>query len=103
MVFTSSRAMRAASWGWPFESRKTNSICRPRKPPAALMRSCSIISELREEVPSSAIGPDRMLCIPMRNVLACALATQGAASKEAAPPASIVRRVISPLIELHLP
>ena len=55
--------------------------------------------KIQEEVPSSAIGPDRMLCIPMRNVLACALATQGAASREAAPPANIVRRVISPLIE----
>ena len=67
------------------------------------MRSCSIISALREDVPSSAIGPDRMLCIPMRNVLASALATQGAASRLAPPPANIVRRVMSPLIELHLP
>src|SRR5436305_10855276 len=66
------------------------------------MRSCSIISEFREEVPSSAIGPDRMLCIPMRNVLACALATQGAASRPAALPASILRRVMARLI-LHLP
>jgi hypothetical protein len=63
----------------------------------------SIISELRGEVASSAIGPDRMLCIPMRNVLACALATLGAASRLAAPLANIVRRVMNPLIELHLP
>ena len=79
VLFTSSRAMRAASCGWPLESRNTNSIWRPRKPPAALMRSCSIISALREEVPSSAIGPDRMLCMPIFSVLASALATQGAA------------------------
>ena len=75
----------------------------PRKPPAVLMRSCSIVSELREEAPSSAIGPDRMLCIPIRNVLDCALATQGEANRLAALPATIVRRVMSPLIELHLP
>ena len=103
VLFTSSRAMRAASWGWPLESRNTNSIGRPRKPPAALMRSCSIISALREEVPSSAIGPDRMLCMPIFNVLASALATQGAANRLAAPPANTVRRVMSPLIELLLP
>ena len=67
------------------------------------MRSCSIISALRDEVPSSAIGPDRMLCIPMRNVLASALATQGAASRLAVLPANRVRRVMNPLIELDLP
>jgi hypothetical protein len=39
----------------------------------------------------------------MRKVLACALATQGAASTLAAPPAKMVRRVMNPLIELHLP
>lgn len=66
VLFTSSRATWAASWGWPFESRNTNSIGRPRKPPAALMRFCSINSPFREEVPSSAIGPDRMPCMPMR-------------------------------------
>jgi hypothetical protein len=38
-----------------------------------------------------------MLCIPMRRVLASALATQGAA-KLAAAPANTVRRVISPLM-----
>jgi hypothetical protein len=35
--------------------------------------------------------------------LACALATQGAVSRLAVPPANIVRRVMGPLIELHLP
>jgi hypothetical protein len=35
--------------------------------------------------------------------LACALATQGAASRLAVPPASTVRRVIGPLIELSSP
>src|SRR5579872_5574556 len=98
VLLTSSRVRRAASWGCPFESRKTNSIGRPRKPPLALMRSCSIVSALREEVPSRAIGPDRMLCIPIRSVLACALATQGAANRLAVLPATIVRRVKSLLM-----
>jgi hypothetical protein len=44
-----------------------------------------------------------MLCIPIFKVLACALATQGAASKLAVPPANTVRRLTSALIELLLP
>ena len=41
--------------------------------------------------------------MPMRRVFACALATHGAATKVAVPPAKSVRRVTGPLIELHLP
>ena len=33
-LLTSSRATRAASCGWPFESRTTISIFRPARPPA---------------------------------------------------------------------
>ena len=61
------------------------------------MRSSSIITALRDEVPSSAMGPDRMVGMPIFMVLACARATQGAARKLAAPPAKTVRRVT----ELH--
>ena len=45
-VLTSSRAMRAASCGWPLESRITISICRPASPPAALTFSTSSITRV---------------------------------------------------------
>ena len=45
-VLTSSRATRAASCGWPLESRITISICRPARPPAALTLSTSIITRI---------------------------------------------------------
>ncbi len=58
-VLTSSRATRAASCGWPLESRITISIWRPARPPAALTFSTSSITALREDVPSCATRPDR--------------------------------------------
>ena len=93
-LLTSSRATRAASCGWPFESRTTNSILRPARPPVALMRSISICAALRWDVPSRAIGPDRMVCIPTRTVpdfgVSCARKMAGVASTAVAP--SITRR-----------
>ena len=68
----SSRATRAASWGWPLESRTTISIMRPPKPPAALNFSTSSATALREEIPSMATRPDRIVGIPIRMVLFCA-------------------------------
>ena len=78
-VLTSSRATRAASCGCPLESRITISIWRPARPPAALTLSTSIITPLREEVPSCATRPDRMVGMPTLMVLACARATHGLA------------------------
>ena len=95
-VLTSSRAMRAASCGWPLESRITISICRPARPPAALTFSTSIITALREEVPSCATRPDRMVGMPILMVLACARATHGVANVTAPAPisASVERRLM---------
>ena len=90
-VLTSSRATRAASCGCPLESRITISIWRPARPPAALTFSTSSITPLREDVPSCATRPDRMVGMPTLMVLACARATQGAA--KVATPAPISARV----------
>ena len=83
-VLTSSRAMRAASCGWPLESRITISICRPARPPAALTFSTSSITALRDEVPSCATRPDRIVGMPILMVLACARATHGVATRHSA-------------------
>ena len=92
---TSSRAIRAASCGCPFESRMTRSICCPARPPAALTFSTSIIAALREELPSCATRPERMVGIPILIDLPWERATMGAASTPtvlAAAPVSNVRR-----------
>jgi hypothetical protein len=94
-VLISSRAMRAASCGWPLESRITISICRPASPPAALIFSTSDITALRDEVPSCATRPDRIVVMPILIALSSARATIGAAripTVEAAAPLSSVRR-----------
>ena len=78
-VLISSRAIRAASCGWPFESRMTISICRPARPPAALIFSTSIITALRDEVPSCATRPDKIVVMPILIDLLSARTTIGAA------------------------
>jgi len=95
-VLTSSRATRAASCGWPLESRITISICRPARPPAALTFSTSSITALREDVPSCATRPDKIVGMPILMVLAWARATQGAATLIAPAPisASVERRLM---------
>ena len=94
-VLTSSRATRAASCGAPLELRITISICRPASPPDALTFSTSSITALRDEVPSCATRPDRMVGMPILMVLACARATHGAANVAAPAPiiASVARRL----------
>src|SRR5215216_3874094 len=94
-VLTSSLATRAASCGCPLESRITISICRPARPPAALTLSTSIITLLRDEVPSCATRPERIVGMPTLIVLACARATQGAANVTAPAPiiANVARRL----------
>src|SRR5258705_3100763 len=76
-VLTSSRATRAASCGCPLESRITISICRPASPPAALIFSTSIVTALRDEVPSCATRPERIVGMPTLIVLACARDPRG--------------------------
>src|SRR5262249_32018189 len=96
-VLTSSRATRAASCGCPLESRITISICRPASPPAALTLSTSSITALREDVPSCATRPDRLVGMPILKGLACARATQGAAKVTAPAPISAkVERRLTP-------
>ena len=77
----------------------TISIGRPANPPAALTLSTSIMMPLRDEVPSCATRPDRMVGIPTLMVLACAPATQGVANVTAVPPisASAERRLMPDL------
>src|SRR5438445_13072538 len=95
-VLTSSRATRAASCGAPLESRITISICRPAKPPAALTLSTSSITPLRDDVPSCATRPERMVGMPILMVLACARATHGVANVRTPPPinANVERRLM---------
>ena len=69
---TSSRATRAASCGWPLESRMISSILRPPKPPLALNFSTSILAALLEDWPNMATLPDKMVGMPTRMGLFCA-------------------------------
>ena len=71
------RVLLAASSGLPLESRVMSSILRPPRPPAALNLSASICSEFRDEIPSCATRPERMVGTPMRMVLFCARETKG--------------------------
>ena len=48
----------------------TISIVRPARPPAALNLSTSIITALRDEMPSCATRPDRIVGMPILIVLA---------------------------------
>ena len=89
-VLTSSRASRAASCGCAFESRITISICRPARPPAPLIFSTSIITASRDEVPSCATRPERMVDMPILIDLLSARATIGAASAAAVPAAALL-------------
>jgi hypothetical protein len=68
------------------ESRITISIWRPASPPAALILSISSMTALRDEVPSCATRPDKMVGMPTLTVLASARATHGADSASAPPP-----------------
>jgi hypothetical protein len=61
----------------PFESRVTISIMRPPSPPAALNFSTSIVIALRDEMPSWATRPERMVGTPTRIGLFCARDTKG--------------------------
>ena len=81
--------------GCPLESRITISICRPASPPAALIFSTSIVTALRDEVPSCATRPERIVGMPTLMVLACACATHGVANVTAPAPisASVDRRL----------
>ncbi|MGY4336408.1 hypothetical protein ACVWW3_001314 [Bradyrhizobium sp. LM2.9] len=78
------------------ESRITISICRPASPPAALTLSTSSITALRDDVPSCATRPDRIVGMPILMVLACARATHGAATLIAPAPisANVERRLM---------
>ena len=49
----------------PSKSRITISICRPARPPAPLIFSTSIITALRDEVPSCATRPDERTIRPV--------------------------------------
>ena len=89
-VLTSSRASRAASCGCAFESRITISICRPARPPAPLIFSTSVITALRDEVPSCATRPERMVDMPILIDLLSARAIIGAASAAAVPAAALL-------------
>ena len=61
----SSRTTRAASSGRPLESRVTSSSMRPSRPPEALNSSIAICAALREDSPSCATRPDRMVGWPI--------------------------------------
>jgi hypothetical protein len=67
-----------------------------------LTLSTSIITPLRDEVPSWATRPDRIVGMPTLMVLACARATHGAANVIAPAPisASVDRRLTPGLLFL---
>src|SRR5262245_20764740 len=84
---TNCRVLLAASSGLPLESRVMISILRPPRPPAALNFSASIVSALRDEIPSCATRPDRIVGTPILIGLSCALETNGKPRLLAAPSA----------------
>ena len=71
------RVLFAASSGLPLESRVMISILRPPRPPAALNFSTSVMTALREEMPSCATRPDKMVGMPIRIGLSCAREIKG--------------------------
>ena len=86
-VLTRSRVTRAASSGWPLESRTTSSTSRPPKPPDALNWLTASVAASRLDVPRMATRPDRMVGMPMRSLAPAPRATKGAPSAETATPA----------------